>query len=158
MPPDILGVLVYRWFMAENKTQPTDAAVGAFIDQVANETRREDAWRLLELHRQVTGCEPVMWGPSIVGFDQYHYVYATGREGDAPAAGFSPRAASQTLYVTFEFDGCQDLLDRLGKHKISKACLYITKLADVDMDVLREIVDRSYRHTKQFYDSPARRP
>lgn len=141
--------------MAENKTQPTDAAVGAFIDQVANPVRREDAWRLLELHREVTGHEPVMWGPSIIGFDAYHYVYASGREGDAPAAGFSPRAASQTLYVTFEFEGCQELLERLGKHKTSKACLYITKLADVDEAVLREIIAKSYAHTKEFYDDPA---
>jgi hypothetical protein len=138
--------------MSENKTQPTDAAVGEFIDQVTHEVRREDAWRLLELHKEVTGHEPVMWGPSIIGFDSYHYRYASGREGDAPAAGFSPRSASQTLYVTFEFDGCADLLARLGKHKTSKACLYINKLDDVDMDVLRVIVENSYRHTKQFFD------
>lgn len=140
--------------MTENKTQPTAVSPGSFIDQIPHAVRRSDGWRLLEIHQEVTGFEPVMWGPSIIGFDSYHYVYATGREGDAPAAGFSPRSAHQVLYVSFEFPGCEDLLAQLGKHKRSKACLYITKLADVDESVLREIIAKSYAHTKEFYDDP----
>lgn len=141
--------------MSENKTAPTDVSPEDFIERVENATRREDAWRLLEMHCEITGHEPVMWGPSIIGFDSYHYVYASGREGDAAAAGFSPRSANLVLYVALDFEGADELLARLGKHKTSKACLYITRLAQVDEDVLRELIARSYAHVKEIYDDPA---
>ncbi len=133
--------------------QPTEVSVEAFIDQVTNARRREDAWALLDLFKEITGYEPVMWGPSIIGFDSYHYIYASGREGDAPAAAFSPRSAHLVVYNTDEFEGFDDLIAHLGKHKLSKACLYINKLADVDMDVLRQIIEKSYRFTKEHLDS-----
>ena len=130
--------------MAENKTQPTDASVEAFVAEIADPQQREDARALIALFRDVTGHEPRMWGPSIVGFDAYHYRYASGREGDAAAAGFSPRSRELTLYLADGVDRHRDELARLGKHRTGKVCLYITRLADVDQDVLRTVVARSY--------------
>ena len=134
--------------MAENKTQPTDADVEAFLNAVDNERKRADSFAILKMMKEVTGEEPVMWGPSIVGFGSVHYKYASGREGDMGLTGFSPRQANLTLYITDGFDKYGDLLSRLGKHKTSVSCLYINKLADVDQDVLRELVQRSVEHTR----------
>jgi Domain of unknown function (DU1801) len=130
--------------MAENKTQPTSASADDFIAAIDNSRRHADALTALALYKKVTGLPPVMWGPSIVGFGSYHYVYESGREGDMPAAGFSPRKASMTFYVGDKFEGAKDLYARLGKHKKSVACLYINKLDDVDLEVLREIIARQY--------------
>ena len=130
--------------MAENKTQPTDASVEAFVDEIADPQQRADARALIALFRDVTGHEPRMWGPSIIGFDAYHYRYASGREGDAAAAGFSPRSRELTLYLADGVDRHRDELARLGRHRTGKVCLYITRLADVDQDVLRTVVARSY--------------
>lgn len=129
--------------MAENKTRPTGASVEEFLNSVANERRREDSFKVLEIMRELSGKEPRMWGDSIVGFGQIHYKYASGREGDMPRVGFSPRKQNLTLYLNFDFDGFDELMARLGKHKTSVACLYINKLADVDLDVLHEVVRRS---------------
>lgn len=134
--------------MAENKTQPTDADVEAFLNAVDNERKRADSFAILKMMKEVTGEEPVMWGPSIVGFGSVHYKYASGREGDMGLTGFSPRKANLTLYITDGFDKYGDLLARLGKHKTSVSCLYINKLADVDQDVLRELVRRSVEHMR----------
>ena len=134
--------------MAENKTQPTDADVEAFLNAVDNERRRADSFAILKMMQEVTGEEPVMWGPSIVGFGSVHYKYASGREGDMGLTGFSPRKAYLTIYITDGFDKYSDLLSRLGKHKTSVSCLYINKLADVDQDVLRELVRRSVEHMR----------
>lgn len=130
--------------MAENKTKPTTASVDDFIANIENPRRRADALVALKMYQDITGLPPVMWGPSIIGFGSIHYVYATGREGDMPAAGFSPRKASMTFYTGSKFDGAQELYARLGKHKKSLACLYINKLDDVDLDVLHEIIAREY--------------
>jgi hypothetical protein len=130
----------------ENKTKETNASVIDFLNAVPNERRRTDSLAILQLMKDVTGEEPKMWGDSIVGFGRYHYKYESGREGDMPLIGFSPRKQNLTLYILMGFDGFDDLRDRLGKHKVSKACLYINKLADVDEDVLREMVQRSYDH------------
>jgi len=130
--------------MAENKTLPTDVPVDEFLAQVENARRRADAETALTLYKDVTGLEPVMWGPSIVGFGSSHYVYASGREGDMPAAGFSPRKANMTFYINAGFEGVEDLLAKLGKHRTSVSCLYINKLADVDLDVLRQIIARDF--------------
>ena len=134
--------------MAENKTQKTGASVEEFLASVESKTRREDGFRVLELMQEVTGLEPEMWGPSIVGFGDYHYRYESGREGDFFLTGFSPRKQSLSLYIMAGFDGCDGLLSRLGKHRKGAACLYINKLADVDMDVLRELVRQSFEHAR----------
>ncbi len=126
--------------MSENKTQETDADVTAFLDAVEHPVRRADAAALDTMFRRVTGFAPRMWGPSIVGYGSYHYIYDTGREGDMCATGFSPRKANLSLYIMPGYQDFGALLDRLGKHKTGAACLYINKLADVDMDVLEEIV------------------
>lgn len=135
--------------MAENKTRPTAESVQAFLDGVENKRRREDGLALLHMMQEATGEEPVMWGPSIIGFGKYHYTYESGREGDSPVIAFSPRKASLTLYIDMDFDGYDALMDKLGKHTTSKACLYISKLADVDMDVLRKVIHKSVEHTRK---------
>jgi hypothetical protein len=123
---------------------PTTADVDGFIDGVANETRRSDARTLCELMTSVTGEPPVMWGSSIVGFGSYHYRYESGRTGDAPVAGFSPRKTNLVVYLVGGFaDRYPKLLERLGPHTTGKACLYLKRLADVDLDVLRQLVERS---------------
>jgi hypothetical protein len=140
--------------MAENKTKPTDADVDAFIDAVDSERRREEARTVLALMRDITGEEPAMWGPSIVGFGSVHYRYESGREGDMPAAGFSPRKGALTVYLDIGFDDQTDLLDRLGPHTTGKSCLYIKRLDAVDLDILRELVETSYRHAVTVIDTP----
>jgi hypothetical protein len=126
--------------MAENKTQATDASVESFLSAVEPGRRREDGLALDRLFRRVTGWNPVMWGDSIVGYGQYHYRYESGREGDFLATGFSPRKSNLSLYIMPGYQEMGDMLDRLGKHKLGKACLYINKLADVDEDVVAEII------------------
>ena len=135
--------------MAETKTRPTDASVDDFIDSVPHPVRRADGKALREMMERVTGEPAVMWGPSIVGFGRYHYRYASGHEGEMCRVGFSPRSANLVVYVT-SFAGSEALLDRLGKHKRSQACLYLTKLADVDGTVLEEIVRRAYESATDF--------
>ena len=134
--------------MAENKTQRTGASVAEFLTSVENKRRREDGFTVLEMMKEITGLEPEMWGPSIVGFGSYHYKYESGREGDIFLTGFSPRKQSLSLYIMDGFDGCDDLLTKLGKHRKGASCLYINKLADVNMDMLRELVQRSFKHSK----------
>jgi hypothetical protein len=130
--------------LAENKTKPTTASVDDFIDSIENPRRRADTRTALAIYKEVTRLPPVMWGASIIGFGTYHYVYKSGREGSMPAASFSPRKANMTFYVDFKFDGAEALYARLGKFKKSVACLYINKLEDVDLDVLREVIARQY--------------
>ena len=132
--------------MAELKTAPTGASVDAFFDGMENERRREECRALAGLMAEVTGSAAEMWGASIVGFGRYHYKYASGREGDWFVTGFSPRKQALTLYIMAGFDGYADLMARLGKHTTGKSCLYIKRLADVDMAVLRELVERSAAH------------
>lgn len=137
--------------MAENKTRPTDASVEDFLDAVTPERRREDAYAILRLMRRITGEEPVMWGPSIVGFGQYHYRYDSGREGDFMRLGFSPRKSALVLYLMSGFEGRGDMLAKLGKHKTSRACLYINKLADVDMKVLERLLRADWKEMARRY-------
>ena len=134
--------------MAENKTVKTAASVDKFLSAVENKRRREDGLALLEMMKNVTGLEPEMWGPSIIGFGSYHYRYDSGREGDMPLTGFSPRSRSLSLYIMSGFDEYDALLSKLGKHRTGASCLYINKLADVDMDVLRKLVSQSVEHMK----------
>ena len=139
--------------MSDLKTRPTDASVEAFIDAVDHPRRREDARTLLELMHRVTGEEPVMWGPSIMGYGSYHYRYASGQEADWPVVGFSPRKQNLSIYIMTGFEECDKLLSRLGKHKIGKSCLYVNKLADVDLDALESLVRASVAEMKRRYPS-----
>lgn len=131
--------------MAENKTIPTAASPEEYIASVDNERRRRDAQTLLTLMGRITGQKPVMWGPSMVGFGSYHYKYATGREGDALAVGFSPRSANLALYGLTYAPGAAELLQKLGKHRTGAACLYINKLDDVDADILAQLIELGHR-------------
>ncbi len=131
--------------MAENKTQPSDNSVEDYLASVEPKRRREDSQVVLKMMGEVTGLEPTLWGGSMVGFGTYHYKYASGREGDTFIIGFAPRKAAMTVYLTDGFeDKYDDLLGRLGKYKTSKVCLYINKLDDVDLDVLRELMSQSF--------------
>ena len=134
--------------MAENKTRKTGANVEEFLAAVENRRRREDAFALLAMMRDITGLEPEMWGPSIIGFGDSHYRYESGREGDIFLTGFSPRRQNVTLYIMDGLEGQEILLGRLGKHRTSVACLYINKLADVDTDVLRQLIKVSFEGAK----------
>ncbi len=135
--------------MAELKTKENEGDVVAFLNGVADERKRQDSLAILALMQQVTQMEPKMWGDSIVGFGQYHYKYESGREGDWFLTGFSPRKQNLTLYIMAGFDGYDELMAKLGKHKTGKSCLYINKLADVDTAVLRELVAQSVEHMKE---------
>ncbi len=137
--------------MAEPKTKVNDASVTDFLDGVADERRRADAVEVLELMTDATGCEPRMWGTSIVGFDTYEMTYANGKKGEWMRIGFSPRKSNLVLYIMPGFDKYEELLRRLGKHKTGKSCLYLTRLANVDLAVLRELVDASLAHMRERY-------
>jgi hypothetical protein len=129
----------------DNSTVPTDRAVTEFVAAVPDPTRRADAGALVDLAVEVTGAKPVMWGSSIIGFGRRHYRYASGREGDVAAVSFSPRKNALTLYLTGSPDEYADLLTRLGPHSLGKGCLYLPGLDRVDLGVLRQVLDRSYR-------------
>ncbi len=135
--------------MAEPKTKPTGKSVKAFIDRVADEGRRKDCRTVAKIMREATGARAKMWGTSIVGFGSYRYKYASGHEGEWPLTGFSPRKRDLTLYIMPGFKSYGPLMKKLGKHKTGKACLYIKKLEDVDLDVLTELVERSVAHKKK---------
>jgi hypothetical protein len=130
----------------ELKTKVNDAAVGDFLDRIENDSRRRDAEALLNIYAAATGMEPKMWGPSIIGYGSYHYKYASGQEGDMCRAGFSPRKANLSLYLMGRYSNSdtQERMDalrtKLGKHKVGASCLYINKLADVDLGVLRDMI------------------
>jgi hypothetical protein len=128
-----------------NKTTATDGDVGAFLDTIPNEQRQSDARLLVDLMREVTGEPPVMWGASIIGFGSRHYRYASGREGDTVAVGFSPRKAQTVLYLTGGLDEYEDLLAGLGKYETGKSCLYLKRVDQADRQALRDVVARSYR-------------
>jgi hypothetical protein len=126
--------------MAGNKTKPTELSVAAFIDAVTDPTKRADAKALVKLMQDAAGEKPKMWGPSIIGFGSCHYRYESGREGDMPRIGFSPRKTATVLYNVIESSDSKALLAKLGKHTTGKGCLYIKKLADVDQKVLEAMV------------------
>jgi Domain of unknown function (DU1801) len=128
--------------MPENKTKATTASASEFIAAIGDENKRADAKALAKIMQSATGEKPKLWGPSIIGFGSHHYKYESGREGDMPLAGFSPRKAAMVLYG-MGFEGAEKLLGKLGKHTTGKGCLYIKKLADVDRKVLEELVAKS---------------
>lgn len=137
--------------MAENKTKANDSSVEEFLNAVPDEKKRADAFRLLQIMREVTGEEGRMWGDSIVGFGNIHYKYASGREGDMGVTGFSPRKGSLTIYINPGFDNYGDLLGRLGKFTTSKVCLYVKRLSDVDEATLRELIRQSVEDIQAIY-------
>jgi len=137
--------------MAENKTTPTEASVAAYLGAIGDEGRRRDCAVLVEVMSRVTGAPAVMWGAGIVGFGSYHYRYESGREGDAPLAGFSSRKGDLSIYLMAGFGQEQARLAQLGRHKTGKACLYLRKLADIDLDVLEELIAGSVAAMRQRY-------
>ncbi|SHH08319.1 DUF1801 domain-containing protein [Flavobacterium defluvii] len=137
--------------MAKNKTAETEGSVIDFINAVDSEAKRNDAFELIRIMKSITGFEPKMWGPSIIGFGSYHYKYATGHEGDAPLAAFSPRKAATTIYFYLPEEKRDELFVNLGKYKVSKACIYIKKLADIDIEILKKIILLSIEYTQNLY-------
>lgn len=137
--------------MYELKTKENDRSVVEFIENVENPTKREDAFKLLDIFTETTGYQAKMWGPSIIGFGSYHYKYPTGHEGDAPLVGFSPRKAKISLYFATGDSKREELLENFGKHTTGKACVYINKLADVDVAVLKKLIEQSVRFLQDTY-------
>jgi hypothetical protein len=131
--------------MANNKTVPNEQSVEHFLNTVTDEQKRKDSFTILKLMQQITGLEPQMWGSSIVGFGSQHYKYDSGREGDMPQIGFSPRKQNLTLYITDNFEQYNDLFKQLGKHTTGKSCLYIKRLNDVDMPTLKTLIEASFK-------------
>ena len=134
--------------MTANKTQRNDGNVLAYLESVGNKRRREDSLVVLNMMEEVTGEPAEMWGTSIVGFGSYHYRYASGREGDFMLTGFAPRKQALTLYIMGGYERYSELMAKLGKHRTGSACLYINKLADVDLDVLRELIGASVEYMR----------
>lgn len=130
--------------MTENKTQPSDASVDAFI-AAASPDKKTDSERLIAILHDITGEKPVLWGPGIIGFGRYHYEYDSGHEGDSALIGFSPRKRELVIYIMPGFDSFQALLAKLGKHKAGKSCLYIKRLSDIDLKVLTELMAESVK-------------
>ncbi|HKR10724.1 MAG TPA: DUF1801 domain-containing protein [Pyrinomonadaceae bacterium] len=136
--------------MAELKTKKTAASVEKFLNQIPDETRREDCFRIARMMEEITGDEPKMWGPKIVGFGSYHYKYASGHEGEWPITGFSPRSQDLTLYLMPGFAEYADLMTQLGKHRTGKSCLYIKRLSDVHLPTLKKLIRASVKDMKKL--------
>jgi len=138
---------------AENKTKPTKVTVTSFVGAIENEARRKDAKALLKIFKTVTGMTPKMWGPTIIGYGRYHYKYESGREGESLITGFSPRKANLVLYIMPGYANLDSYLERLGKYKLGKSCLYINKLSDIDVDVLEEIIAYGVEYMQENYQT-----
>ena len=136
--------------MAEMKTKPNEASVDDFLTKTDDDTRK-DCYTLINLMEKVTGEKPKMWGPAIIGFGQYHYKYASGHEGDICKVGFSPRKGKLSLYVLAGAEGQHALLEKLGKHKAGKGCLYIKKVSDIDLGVLESMIRNTMRHLESKF-------
>jgi len=139
--------------MAEMKTKPTNESVEKFLNRVSDEERRADCFAVAKIMEEITGEKPKMWGPSIVGFGSYHYKYASGREGDWPITGFSPRKKDLTLYLMMGYEKYKDLLEKLGKHSGGKSCLYINRLSDVHVPTLKKVIKASVKDLKAYTKS-----
>jgi hypothetical protein len=139
--------------MATQKTAETNANVSDFINQITDETKRKDTVLLVDIFQNQTNIEPKMWGPSIIGFGSYHYKYTSGHEGDAPLIAFSPRATAISLYLHLPLEQKEDLIQKLGKTKSGKGCIYVKKLSDINLKVLNELIAVSLQSIKQIYPS-----
>ncbi|TKB43852.1 DUF1801 domain-containing protein [Thalassotalea mangrovi] len=137
--------------MSENKTQLTDLNPDTFIAAIEHPVKRQDSEQLLQLFSSITKQKPQLWGTSIIGFGQYHYRYESGREGDFLRTGFAPRKQNIAIYIMPGFAPYQPLLNKLGKHKIGKSCLYINKLADIDMTILTRLIETAYLDMNEKY-------
>ncbi|NND79850.1 MAG: DUF1801 domain-containing protein [Maribacter sp.] len=137
--------------MTQNKTRPTAVSVTSFLDSV-DEIQRQDSVKLVDLMKEITGEDPVMWGPSIIGFGSYHYKYDSGREGDMLLTGFSPRKQNLSLYIMAGFSNYGNLMQKLGKYKTGKSCLYIKRLSEINIDVLKELIKASFDHYNNKYN------
>lgn len=135
----------------EQKMLPTDVDVAEFIEQIESVKKKEDAYRLLDLFHEATGLEPVIWGPSIIGYGTYEYKYKSGHSGKAPIAGFSPRKAAHSIYLTNEEERMAELLAKLGKYRKAKSCIYINKLADIDETVLKQMIRENMVYMEKMY-------
>lgn len=135
--------------MAELKTKPSKASIEKFLNSIKDDKKRSYSYTILELMKNITKEEPIMWGPSIIGFGSYHYKYESGREGDWFLTGFSPRKENLTLYIISGFKRYDDIMRNLGKFKTSSSCLYINKLEDVDLKVLKQLIAESVKYMKQ---------
>lgn len=143
--------------MAKTKTTYTGKDVVDFVDSyVDNEQKKTDSFRLIELMQEWSEAEPKMWGPSIIGFGNYHYKYASGHEGDAPVLGFSPRKAALTLYVYSDTEKSKKLIAELGKFKMSKACIYVKKLSDINISTLQELCKESIKYISEHHECSCR--
>ncbi|MES2589887.1 MAG: DUF1801 domain-containing protein [Bacteroidota bacterium] len=143
--------------MAKNKTTFTEIKVVDFLNSyVENEQKKVDSLRLIELMSEWSGFEPKMWGPSIIGFSSYHYKYASGHEGDAPIIAFSPRKAALTLYVYSASKDSEHLIDELGKFKITKGCIYVKKLSDIDISILEKLCKQTIEHINEHHECACR--
>ena len=142
--------------MAEIKTKATAVSVKEFIESVEDEQKRKDSFVLVDMMKKITKEEPKMWGPSIIGFGKYEYRYESGHGGEMCVVGFSPRKAAITIYILMGFEKTPELLKKLGKHKVSKACLYIKRLFDIDLKVLEELVKMSVKEIKSYKVYPNR--
>ncbi len=134
--------------MTEQKTKPTKVSVEKFINSVPDKTKREDSFKLLEMMKKITKEEPKMWGPSIIGFGSYHYKYASGHEGEMCLTGFSPRKAALSIYLFCNNKHEKELLKKLGKHKSGVSCLYVKKLEDIDIKILKKLISESVKYIK----------
>ena len=139
--------------MAGNKTLPTKLNAATFIKKIRDPVRRQDCQRLAKMMREIVGKNATMWGSRIVGFGQYHYRYASGREGDFMLTGFSPGTRNLTMYIMSGFDNYESLMNSLGKYKTGKSCLYVRKLDDIDEKVLATLIEKSVRDMKKRYNS-----
>ena len=135
--------------MADLKTKPNKASIDKFLNSIKDEKKRSDSYKILDIMKKITKEEPTMWGPSIIGFGSYHYKYASGREGDFFLTGFSPRKQSLTLYIITGFKRYDELMKKLGKYKTGSSCLYINKLEDVDIKVLKTLITESVKYMKK---------
>lgn len=137
--------------MAKNKTQPTKKSVSNFIQALDDELKIIDSNKLIDIMTSITSCEPKMWGPSIIGFDQYHYKYKSGREGDFLKVGFSPRKREFSIYIMAGFSRYGYLLEKLGTYHTGKSCLYVKRLNDIDTDILKELITESVAYIDTIY-------
>ena len=136
---------------ANNKTTENNDSVAAFVKKITDADRRKDCQAIIDIMEKQSGFPAKMWGSAIIGFGTYHYKYESGREGDAPLVGFSPRKTEFALYLSSEFDKRDELLKQFGKHKTAKACVYVKKLEDLNVDVLKKMISNSIKHTRAKY-------
>ncbi|WEK37669.1 MAG: DUF1801 domain-containing protein [Candidatus Pseudobacter hemicellulosilyticus] len=135
----------------KNKTTATTQSAKDFVSKIESDSKRNESLQLIDIFKELSGFDPVMWGPSIIGFGSYHYKYESGREGDAPLTGFSPRKDAFAIYLATDFNKKEELLQQLGKHKTGAGCLYIKKLEDIKLPILKKLITNSIAHVKKLY-------